>query len=153
MCTKWYSPGMRIEDTIEIAAPPDEVWRLTVDIEALPSMTPTMTRVERLEPGPMTVGSRARIKQPAQRSRVWTVTEFDEPRRFIWSTQAMGMTMTGIHQLKATERGTSNTLALELEGRLAPVLGPLVSRSIRRALAQENQGLRRAAEHRDRSAG
>lgn len=144
---------MRIENSIEIAAPPDEVWGLTVDVEALPSMTPTMTRVERLDSGPMAIGSSARIKQPAQRSRVWTVTELDEQRRFAWSTRAMGMTMTGIHQLEATDQGTSNTLALELEGRLAPVLGPLMSRSMRRALAQENQGFKTAAEHGGGSAG
>lgn len=139
---------MRITDTIRIAAPPDEVWRVTVDVEALPSTTTTLSRVERLDDAPLAVGSQVRIKQPAQRSRVWTVTELDEPRRFSWTTRALGLSMTAVHELGPTEDGTSNTLALVLDGRLAPILGPLLSRPMRKALATENRGLKAAAEQR-----
>jgi len=36
-----------------------------------------MTSVERLDDGPITLGSRARVKQPGQRPAVWTVTELE----------------------------------------------------------------------------
>ena len=136
----------RIERSIEIDAPIDELWSLTVDVENLPDLTPTMSRVERLDDGPVAVGSQARIEQPGQRARVWTVTELDRPRRFVWTTRALGMDMAGVHELSTTNGRTTNTVAIELRGALAPVLGPLVKAPIGRALATENDGFKEAAE-------
>ena len=47
---------MRLEHTIDINAPIDRVWDLTLDVEALPNLTSTMTSVERLDDGPLAVG-------------------------------------------------------------------------------------------------
>ena len=60
---------MRIEDSIDIAAPVERVWELTMDVESWPQLTPTITSVKRLDHGPLAVGSAARIKQPAQAER------------------------------------------------------------------------------------
>lgn len=142
---------MRIEHTIEIDAPIEEVWDLTLRVEDLPTMTPTMTAVERLDDGPLALGSTASIKQPGQPTRTWTVTVVEAPTNFAWSTRALGMTMTGIHELRPTgDQTTSNTLAIRLDGRLAPLLGPLLRRTIHKALATENEGFKRAAEGADR---
>lgn len=137
---------MRIEHSIEIAAPVERVWALTVDVEAWPEHTPTITRVERLDDGPLTVGSKARIKQPAQAERVWTVTDLQPRRRFAWATRAMGTTMTGGHELVQTEVGTRNTLTVEIEGPLAPLVGLIARRPIMKAITTENEGFRTAAE-------
>lgn len=136
----------RIEDSIEIDAQIDAVWGLTVEVEKLPELTPTMSSVERLDDGPMAVGSQARIEQPGQRARVWTVTELDRPNCFEWTTRALGMDMAGVHELSTREGRTTNTLAIELGGALAPILGPLVRAPIGRALATENEGFKEAAE-------
>ncbi len=145
-CTTWYTSGMRIEHTEEIKAPVGEVWALTVDVESWPSITPTMTHIERVDDAPLQVGSDVRIKQPGQRERVWTVRTLVPERQFAWSTKAMGMTMTGSHQLEASAAGTRNTLVIDLEGPMAPVLGRLMRRPVRRALESENEGFRAAAE-------
>ena len=137
---------MRIEHVQEINVPAGIVWKHTVDVESLPSITPTISKVERLDDGPLGVGSEVRIKQPGQRDRVWTVTEFQPEQRFAWSTKAMGMTMTGTHELNDAHAGTSNTLAIDLTGPLASVMGPLLKRPLRKALATENQGLKTTAE-------
>lgn len=137
---------MRIENRIEIDAPVADVWAVTIDVEALPSITPTMTRVERLDTEPLEVGSMIRIKQPGQRERTWTVTEFDQHRRFTWSTRILGMTMTATHQITSLDDRTANTLEIELDGPMARVIGPLLKPSIRKALATENLGHKRAAE-------
>lgn len=68
---------MRLVDTIDIAAPAERVWPLTENVEAWPSFSPTMTRIERLDDAPIALGSRARVEQPAQRPAVWTVTRFE----------------------------------------------------------------------------
>ena len=65
---------MKLENVMHIGAPVEVVWALTEDVEAWPDVTPTMTSVERLEDGPLAVGSQASIKRPGQGARVWTVT-------------------------------------------------------------------------------
>src|SRR4051812_2732728 len=85
-CTIWYTSAMHITDEVDIAAPAEVVWRLTEDIEEWPATTPTVTRVERLDGGPVGVGSRARVEQPGLPAKVWTVTRFERGSRFEWET-------------------------------------------------------------------
>jgi uncharacterized protein YndB with AHSA1/START domain len=137
---------MKIENEIEIAAPVARVWALTVDVEAWPSFTPTMTKVERLDEGELAVGSRARIDQPGQAPRVWTVTELEPQRRFAWATRALGMSMVATHDLVPTDHGTRNIVAVHLHGILGKVLGVLLRRPLRKAITRENLGFKEAAE-------
>jgi uncharacterized membrane protein len=137
---------MRIEDSVEITAPVARVWELTLDVESWPQHTPTMTSVERLDTGPLGVGSRAQVKQPGQRAKVWTVTALEPERTFAWSTKSMGMTMTGTHALDAGKTGTTNTLTVEIEGPFSSLIGALLRRPIAKAIAQENHGFKTAAE-------
>ena len=137
---------MRIEHSIEIAAPVERVWDLTMDVESWPEHTSTITSVERLEDAPLAIGSTARIKQPAQPTRTWTVTALEPKKRFAWATKTMGTTMTGSHYLAPTEHGTRNTLTVDIEGPLAPVVGLLIRRPIRKAITTENEGFKAAAE-------
>lgn len=129
-----------------IDAPPATVWALTIDVEAWPALFPTITRVERLDHEPMRVGSQARIRQPAQPERLWTVTELLEGRRFVWSTQARGFTMTGVHIVEPDPTGgTVNRLRLEVDGPLALLVAALAGRKLRQTLAIENAGFASAA--------
>lgn len=137
---------MRIENSINIAAPLDRVWELTLDVEAWPDHTPTVTSVERLDDGPIAVGSQARIKQPAQGAKVWTVTALEPRKRFAWATKSMGTRMTGGHELAESAGGTTNRLTIDIEGPLAPVVGFLLRRPIRGAITKENLGFKAAAE-------
>lgn len=137
---------MKIQHTIEIAAPSSRVWEVTVDVEAFPDHTPTMTAVERLDPGPIGVGTRILIKQPMQRAKIWTVRTLEPERTFAWTTTSLGTTMTATHDLVPTANGTMNTLTVEIEGPRAQVIGRIVRRPIRKALQEENKGLKSAAE-------
>jgi uncharacterized membrane protein len=137
---------MRYDSTVTIEAPADVVWRLTVDVTNLPALTPTMTRVVRLDPGPMRIGSQARIKQPGQPEAVWTVTRLEEGREFVWRTRRMGLTMTASHLVERLGDGSRNTLTLDVDGRGAGLFGRFFGRSIRKALETENSGFRKRAE-------
>jgi len=139
---------MRIEHSIDIAAPVDRVWAVTMDVESWPEHTPSMTSVKRLDDAPLAIGSTARIKQPAQPTRIWTVTAFEPKARFAWTTKALGMRMTGGHQLASIEGGTRNTLTVDIEGALAPLLGLVMRGPIRKAITAENEGFKAAAERR-----
>ena len=96
-----------ITHTLDIAAPIDTVWALTVDLESWPEMSPTMTSVQRLDDGPLRVGSQALVKQPAQRPTTWTVTRLDGPNLFEWTAKVLSVTMTASHQLEAIDAGTT----------------------------------------------
>lgn len=137
---------MRIEHSTDIAAPAERVWDLTLDVEGWPATTPTVTSVERLDGGPLRPGSQALLKQPGQRPTVWTVTTVDPPQTFAWTARVFGVDMTGIHQVTPTADGCRNTLALELGGRGAGLLGRLLGRKLRSTLATENAGFAAAAE-------
>jgi uncharacterized membrane protein len=138
---------MRIADEIDITAPVDRVWDLTLDIESWPAITPTMRAVQRLDSGPLRPSSTARVKQPGQREKVWTVTTVDSnAHRFEWRARVFGTDMTASHVLTPNDRGTTNTLTIDIAGRGAGLVGRLVGGQIRKALVTENQSFKRAAE-------
>jgi uncharacterized membrane protein len=142
---------MRLEDRLEIAAPAAVVWDLTVDVERWPESTPTITSVERLDDGPFGLGSKARIKQPAQRPAVWTVTSFEPGRHFAWATKTLGLHLEGGHHIEADGDTCTNTLTLDVSGPMASTLGRLLAGQFRKAIATENQGFKRTAEARARA--
>jgi hypothetical protein len=105
-----------------------------------------MTSVERLDSGPLRVGSQARIKQPRQRLAVWTVERCDAPSAFEWSTRTMGITMTARHRIEPTATGCRNTLSIDMTGGLSRILGRFVGSSIAQTIATENECFQREAE-------
>ncbi|MEQ8718118.1 MAG: SRPBCC family protein [Acidimicrobiales bacterium] len=137
---------MRLEHSIDIDAPLDRVWGLTLDVESWPEHTPTMTSVQRLDTDEFDVGSKVRIKQPGQAARVWTVSELQAEERFAWSTRAMGTKMTATHELRPAGSTTTNTLIVDIEGPLSGIVGRLVRRPILSAIRTENEGFKTAAE-------
>lgn len=137
---------MELRHEIEIAAPAEIVWGLTVDVERWPDTMPTITSVERLDEGPLRPGSTARIRQPGLGPKVWTVAEVDAPRRFVWGTRVYGVRMDAIHEIVPTVDGCRNVLVLALSGRGAGLLGRLAGRKLRETLATENGVFRAEAE-------
>lgn len=133
---------MIIEHSARIEAPPELVWRITVDLERWPTWTPTVTGVERADVGPLGVGSRATVRQPAQPTSEWVVTRFEPERRFAWETRRAGLRMVGEHELIPDGDATLNVLRVRATGPLSILLRPLLGIAFRRALAQENDGLR-----------
>ena len=139
---------MRVQHVLEIDAPLERLWALTVAVEGWPGFTPTVTSAKRLDEGPLRVGSRVRLKQPGQPARVWTVTVLEPRRRFAWSTRLLGTTLTGVHELTETVPGARNVLRVELTGWTSGLLGALLRVPIARAIARENEAFRTAAESR-----
>jgi uncharacterized membrane protein len=137
---------MHLENETVIAAPVDAVWRLTENIEGWPSVTPTVTDIERLDTGALRVGSTARLTQPGLPPKVWTVTAFEPNERFEWETRIYGVRFTGRHLLEATGSGTRNTLVLDLTGPTSRLLGAMAGKKLRKSLAAENAGFKQHAE-------
>jgi uncharacterized membrane protein len=138
---------MRFETSVQIGAPVEVVWRLTTDVTAWPNMTPTITKVVRLDDGPLRIGSRARIKQPGQTDAVWTVTRLEQGRVFAWQTRRLWLTITGAHMLEPVDGGCRNTLTLDVAGVGAALFARAFGRQMLSAIETENAGFKRTAEH------
>jgi hypothetical protein len=135
---------MRWTHSVSIDAPADVVWALTTDVAGWPRLSSTMQSVQRLDEGPLRVGSSARIKQPGRRVAVWTVTRLEPGSEFSWHTVRRGRTITGTHRVTAEGVGCRNTLEIEMDGPFAPMLGLVM----RYALRTENAGFTAEAQRR-----
>jgi uncharacterized membrane protein len=88
---------MRFEASIDVAAPAQLLFEVYTDVERWPEWTASVTSVERLDQGPLSVGSRARIKQPRLPAAVWEVTEVVAGHSFTWMARGPGIITTGSH--------------------------------------------------------
>ena len=136
---------MRLENEIAVAAPAETVWALTLDVERWPDITPTMTEITRLDDGPLAVGSQARVKQPAQRARTWTVTRL-EPNHYEWDATMGPIRLRGGHHVTPTDTGCTNLLTLDVDGFGSGLFALLAKGTLAKALQQENEGFKDAAE-------
>lgn len=108
---------------IEIIAPPFQVWETLIDVERWPGWTESVTSIERLDDGPLAVGSRARILQPKLIPAVWQVTELNERDHiFVWKTGKPGVKLTASHIVERTALGSRVTLKLTYGGLLGPFM-------------------------------
>ncbi len=144
---------MHYEETTLIDAPVDLIWRLTTEIGDWPAFMPTVQRLERLDAGPLRVGSTARLKQPGQTATVWTVTRLEPQRDFSWEARRPSIRMTGRHLLEPTGEGTRNTLVLDLEGRGAGWFAALFGGLMRSSIHRESAAFARQAAALSGSAG
>ncbi len=118
---------MRFMATIDIAAPAQLVYEVYTDVERWPEWAARVTSVERLDQGPLRVGSRARIKQPRLPTTVWEVTEVVTGRSFTWIARGPGIITTASHVVTPPEADgpTRVTASLQQTGPLGQVLGLL----------------------------
>jgi uncharacterized membrane protein len=138
---------MHFEQAIDIDSPRERVWEVLVDVEAWPQRIETVEEVELLTPGPMSEGSRVRLKQPKLPEGTWDTTVWDPPSYFEWHQKSGGVTTVAGHRVEVLGEGRSRlTLSLDMTGLLVPVTGRLFRDLTNRYMTLEAQGMRRAAE-------
>ena len=137
---------LMLENEKQVDASQSIVWCATADVERWPQWMPTVENVTRLDDGPFDVGSTARIKQRGLPAAVWRVTAFTRGDAFTWETRIRGIRMVATHELIPSGTGTKSILRLEVSGIVAVLLWPLLRASARKALDQENTGLKAACE-------
>ena len=120
-----------------------------VDVERWREWTASITSIEKLQPGPLAIGSRARVVQPKLRPAVWTVTQLDPGRSFSWTSGIPGVHVTGIHTVERVGQGSRAVLSVEFKG----LFGGLVDRLMRKLndeyVGMEAAGLKRRCEGKD----
>lgn len=134
------------EEIVRIKAPPDRVWAVYTDVERWPEWTPVMQKIERLEDGPLALGSTARIEAQGGPPSVWTVTEFTVGRSFTWEAAARGVTLVAHHVIEADGDASSVRLGVRMSGLMATLLSPFLRSVAKRNVKTEAEGLKRRCE-------
>lgn len=138
---------MNYTRSIRIHAPAEHVWSILIDVERWPEWTASISSVRRLEQGPISVGSRARVKQPKLASMIWTVVGLEPMRTFTWTAISGGVTTLAEHEITSDPDGTVTvTLSFRQTGVLAPIVGLFAAGLTRRYVDMEAEGLKRRSE-------
>ena len=133
---------MKTRHGVTITAPIERVWDVFSDVERWPEWTASMSSVELLDGTELTVGARARIKQPRLPRLVWTVTAVEPGRSWTWQTRGPGATTTATHVLEPLDDTTTRVeQTIEQAGLLGVIVARLSARLTRRYLAMEADGL------------
>ncbi len=138
---------MAITRSVEIEAPPSRVWDVLLEVERWPDWTASLTQIDLLDRPELTIGARARIRQPRLPAAVWTVTEFAANQRFTWEAASFGGTMIASHALEPQPNGrTRVVLTAHSRGLHLRLLSFPFARITRRYVEMEAQGLKRQCE-------
>jgi hypothetical protein len=133
---------------VEIRVSPSRVWAVLLDVERWPEWTTSVSRIQRMELGPLTLGSRTRIWQPRLMPAVWCVTSLDERRRvFGWTTRSFGVKIVGQHQVDAFKNYSRVALSLHYTGPLSVVVARVYRGLILDYITREGDGLKEFCEN------
>jgi uncharacterized membrane protein len=139
---------MELSRSIDIQASPDVVWGVWGDVERWPEWTASVSRIERLEPGPLAIGHRARVRQPKLPTAVWQVTKLEVGRGFEWVSASPGARVTGYHWIEPQGDGSRVKLGIVFAGPIARLVGWLTRSLSERYLELEANGLKARTERR-----
>jgi hypothetical protein len=135
--------GSISSERITIDAPVSVVWSVYTDVDRWPEWTASVTAAH-LEPdGPLTLGSRASIKQPRFPRLTWTVTDVEPQRSWRWANRSVGARTSADHVLTPIDEAhTGAELSIDQRGVIGRPIGWLVRPLTRRYLRMEAEGLR-----------
>ena len=124
---------IRIEHSLEIACPPEEVFELLVDLDRLPDWQ--SSAIEARSDGPLALGSLVHEKRRflgREQTDELEVVAFDPPRRLTLRSQGGPVKLTIDHELEPTGGGTRLTVvASGKPGKMLKLARPMIERTAR----------------------
>jgi uncharacterized membrane protein len=145
---------MITEDSVEIDAPAQLVWKVFSDVEHWPEWTTSVTSLVGRDGANLAVGKRFSIKQPGMSKLTWKVTEIEAGTSWTWVQRSPGVNVTARHHVTARpDGGTLVRQELDQRGFLGALVGWLMVRKTRRFLQQEAHGLKARSEELSRADG
>jgi uncharacterized membrane protein len=138
---------MHAEDSIEINAPAEIVWRIYRDVERWPEWTASMDEITFVRGDALEDGAAVRIKQPRLPRVTWQVTELTPGRSWAWESRSPGALTVARHVVTPLDEGTTRVeQSIDQTGPLGSLIGRLMAGTTRRYLRIEAEGLKAAAE-------
>jgi len=132
----------QFKTTIDIAARPEVVWRLMIDVDRWHEWTQSVTSVKRLNGAPFAVGTRVLIRQPKFPPAIWKVMSIEPHRSFSWVSVAPGLRVTGYHRIDPTSAGSRATLSLDFQGLFGGIWGAMTKGITERYIDFEARGMK-----------
>jgi carbon monoxide dehydrogenase subunit G len=122
---------IRIEHSLEISRPPEEVFALLVDLDRLPDWQ--SSAIEARSDGPLELGSLVHEKRRflgRELADELEVVAFDPPRRLTLRSQGGPLKLTVDHELEPNGGGTRLTVvASGKPGGMMKLAGPMIKRT------------------------
>ena len=140
---------MHAEDSIDIQAPADVVWRVYADIERWPDWTASMDEVTFVRGDALADGAEVRIKQPRLPRVTWVVTELRPGASWTWEARSPGALTVARHVVTPTDDGTTRVeQSIDQTGPVGGLVGRAIAGLTHRYLRMEAEGLKATAEAR-----
>ena len=108
-----------VERSADLPVSAEDAFAFVADLANLPRWQSGVTRAEQLTPGPMAVGSTARIERAMLGQRIEAdlrITELDPPRRMVLATEAGGMQVDATLDLAPSAGGSRATFGMNIRG-------------------------------------
>lgn len=127
----------RVERTARIPAPPSEVFAYLSDLGNLAEWQSGIVIAERVDSGPMRVGSSARVTRELMGQRLavpLTVTDYEPPTRLGIGSEVSGVKAAAMLDLADAEDGAATDLAFAMEIRgsgLTSFMEPMIASAAR----------------------
>lgn len=111
---------VRLSSSIEIGAPPEQVFDRLIDVERMNEWQTDLVRAKRLDGGALASGSRfEQVRQFGGREQKTTavVDDLEAPERFTWRSDDGPVKATGGYRLDPSGVGTALQMDFTLRGR------------------------------------
>ena len=140
---------MHAEDSIDIQAPADVVWRVYADVERWPDWTASMDEVTFVRGDALADGAEVRIKQPRLPRVTWVVTELRPGASWRWEARSRGALTVARHVVTPTADGTTRVeQSIDQTGPIGGLIGRAIAGLTHRYLRMEAEGIKATAESR-----
>ncbi len=127
----------RVERTARIPAPPSEVFAYLSDLDNLAEWQGGIVSAERVDSGPMRVGSSARVTRELMGQRLavpLTVTDYEPPGRLGIASEVSGVKAAAMLELAAADgdAATEVSFAMEIRGSgMTSFMEPMIASAAR----------------------
>ncbi|HUF06138.1 MAG TPA: SRPBCC family protein [Candidatus Binatia bacterium] len=108
----------RVERTARIPAPPSEVFAYLSNLDNLAEWQSGIISAERVDDGPMRVGSSARVTRELMGQRLdvpLTITDYEPPARLGIASEVSGVKAAAMLDLAAADDGTATEVSFAME--------------------------------------
>jgi len=138
----------RVERSARIPAPPSEVFAYLSDLDNLAEWQVGIVSAERVDTGPMRVGSSAQVTRELMGQRLavpLTVTEYEAPGRLGIASEVSGVKAAALLELTAADGGAASDLSFSMEIRgsgMTSFMEPMIASAAKGDIESSLQRLR-----------
>ncbi len=145
---------MQFSHSVAIAAPPEDVFALSTDLDRWSKAIKSIVRVEKLTPGPVAVGTRfkeTRVMFGREATEEMTFTQLDPPRGYTLEANSCGCLYRSVITIDRKGDGSELTMTFDAKpltffAKLMSPLGKLMAGTMKKCISQDLDHLKAALE-------